>query len=188
MAGQVAEQIFAAVRLGRREHRGDAELFPSAAAPSQADDFGNQLYVPHGYTSGTSLMDSATYDTTTFSVLGATPGTYEWTWGSGANQNFTLQIGAVPAPLIGRGPPVLLAVGGLLFGAKLLERGKRHRRRAGSEQARGRFGDEERIGGVRRAVEHHGEWHHARRQALLARASLWAAVKSNLHRSGSAQG
>jgi hypothetical protein len=34
---------------------------------------------------------------------------------------------AVPAPLIGRGLPVLLAVGGLLFGAKLLERGKRRR-------------------------------------------------------------
>jgi hypothetical protein len=56
-----------------------------------------------------------------------TPGTYEWTWGTGANQNFTLEIGAVPAPLIGRGLPVLLAVAGLLFGAKLLERGKRHR-------------------------------------------------------------
>jgi hypothetical protein len=33
---------------------------------------------------------------------------------------------AVPAPLIGRGLPVLLAVGGLLFGAKLLERRKKH--------------------------------------------------------------
>jgi hypothetical protein len=31
----------------------------------------------------------------------------------------------VPAPSIGRGLPVLLAVGGLLFGAKLLERGRR---------------------------------------------------------------
>jgi hypothetical protein len=27
--------------------------------------------------------------------LGATPGTYKWTWGSGANQNFTLVIGTV---------------------------------------------------------------------------------------------
>jgi hypothetical protein len=34
-------------------------------------------------------------------------------------------VAAVPAPSIGRGLPVLLAVGGLLFGAKLLERGKR---------------------------------------------------------------
>jgi hypothetical protein len=33
----------------------------------------------------------------------------------------------VPAPLIGRGLPVLLAVGGLLFGAKLLERSKMRR-------------------------------------------------------------
>ena len=55
-------------------------------------------------------------------------GTYEWTWGSGADaDSFTLQIGAVPAPLIGRGLPLLLAVGGLLFGAKLLERSKKHR-------------------------------------------------------------
>jgi hypothetical protein len=32
----------------------------------------------------------------------------------------------VPAPLIGRGLPALLAVGGMLFGAKLLERSKTH--------------------------------------------------------------
>ena len=34
---------------------------------------------------------------------------------------------SVPAPLIGGGVPVFLAVGGILFGAKLLERGKRSR-------------------------------------------------------------
>jgi hypothetical protein len=33
----------------------------------------------------------------------------------------------VPAPLIGHGLPVLLAVGGLLFGAKLLERTERRK-------------------------------------------------------------
>jgi hypothetical protein len=33
----------------------------------------------------------------------------------------------VPAPLIGHGLPVLLAVGGILFGAKFLERGKKRR-------------------------------------------------------------
>ncbi len=85
------------------------------------------LEVPAGYVSGNPLSDTATYDNQTFSSLGVTPGTYEWTWGSGANQNFTLDIEAVPAPLIGRGLPVLLAVGGLLFGAKLLERSKKHR-------------------------------------------------------------
>ena len=26
-----------------------------------------------------------------------TPGVYEWTWGTGANQNFTIDIGVTPA-------------------------------------------------------------------------------------------
>jgi hypothetical protein len=34
---------------------------------------------------------------------------------------------AVPAPPIGRGLPVLLAVGGILFGAKLFARTRRRR-------------------------------------------------------------
>jgi hypothetical protein len=45
--------------------------------------------------------------------------------------HFTTAVATVPAPLIGRGLPVLLAVGGLLFGAKLLERGKRQRLQVG---------------------------------------------------------
>jgi hypothetical protein len=58
---------------------------------------GHDVGVPLGYVSGTPLSDSATYDNATFSSLGVTPGTYEWTWGNGANQNFTLEIiGTVP--------------------------------------------------------------------------------------------
>ena len=56
---------------------------------------GRSLVVPIGYVSDSPLSDTATYDSQTFSSLGATPGTYKWTWGSGANQNFTLVIGAV---------------------------------------------------------------------------------------------
>jgi hypothetical protein len=52
------------------------------------------LGVPHGYVSDSPLSDTSTYLSQTFSSLGVTPGTYEWTWGSGANQNFTLEIGA----------------------------------------------------------------------------------------------
>ena len=85
--------------------------------------------MPSGY-SGNTLSDTATYDNQTFNSLGVTHGTYVWNWGSGANaDSFTLNIGtvAVPAPLIGRGLPILLAVGGLLFGAKLLQRNEGHR-------------------------------------------------------------
>ena len=39
-----------------------------------------------------------TFNNETFSTLGVIPGTYVWTWGTGANQNFTLQIGAAAVP------------------------------------------------------------------------------------------
>jgi hypothetical protein len=54
---------------------------------------GNLVVVPTGYVSGNALSDSATWSGRTFATLGVTPGTYVWTWGGGANQNFTLQIG-----------------------------------------------------------------------------------------------
>jgi PEP-CTERM motif len=57
------------------------------------------LFVPQGYVSDSSLSDTSTYDNQTFISLGATPGTYTWTWGTGANQNVTLVIGTVvPEP------------------------------------------------------------------------------------------
>lgn len=56
------------------------------------------LSVPKGYVSDSALSDTSTYSGQTFSSLGVTPGTYEWTWGSGANQNFTLVVGEVPEP------------------------------------------------------------------------------------------
>jgi hypothetical protein len=60
--------------------------------------FFGEIVVPGGYVSGGSLSDTSSYDARTFSSLGVTPGRYEWTWGSGANQNFTLVIGTVPEP------------------------------------------------------------------------------------------
>jgi hypothetical protein len=56
---------------------------------------GFELRVPTGYVSGNALSDSATYIGKTFATLGVTPGTYVWTWGPGANQNFTLDVVAV---------------------------------------------------------------------------------------------
>ena len=52
----------------------------------------NLLVVPTGYVSGTALSNTATWSGKTLATLGVTPGTYKWTWGPGANQNFTLVI------------------------------------------------------------------------------------------------
>src|SRR5437762_377717 len=76
-------------------------VFFTFASSGSGDSVGifrdtSTLLVPSGYVSGTALSDSATYNNATFDSLGVTPGTYVWTWGAGANQNFTLQIGAVP--------------------------------------------------------------------------------------------
>ena len=55
--------------------------------------------MPLLYTSGDPLTNSMTFDNATFASLGVTPGTYEWTWGTGLpNQNFTLIIGGAGVP------------------------------------------------------------------------------------------
>ena len=57
------------------------------------------LFLPQGYVSGHSLLDSMTFNNATFTSLGVTPGTYKWTWGTGLpNQNFTLIIGGAGVP------------------------------------------------------------------------------------------
>ena len=57
------------------------------------------IFVPSGYVSDSALSDTATYTGQTLSSLGMTPGVYKWTWGTGTNQTFTLDVGsAVPEP------------------------------------------------------------------------------------------
>ncbi|MGE0259433.1 MAG: PEP-CTERM sorting domain-containing protein [Alphaproteobacteria bacterium] len=65
------------------------------------DGHSHSIAVPLGYVSNSPLSDTSTYLNQTFASLGVIPGTYEWTWGDGANQNFTLIIGtpvSVPEP------------------------------------------------------------------------------------------
>ena len=50
------------------------------------------FWVPSGYVSENALSSSATWDNATFASLGVTPGTYIWTWGTGADQSFTLDV------------------------------------------------------------------------------------------------
>ena len=56
----------------------------------------NQLGVPTGYLSGGLLSDSDIYGGQTFSTLGVTPGTYVWTWGTGAHADSFTLIASVP--------------------------------------------------------------------------------------------
>lgn len=61
--------------------------FPSSSTgdPVSLEDFGLFIDVPQGYLSGASLNGTATFASTTLGALGVKPGTYTWTWNSGAN-------------------------------------------------------------------------------------------------------
>jgi len=54
----------------------------------------NQLFVPSGYTSGSFISGTTTFNSTTLATLGATIGTYTWSWGAGVTaSSIILQVG-----------------------------------------------------------------------------------------------
>jgi hypothetical protein len=61
-----------------------------------------ELLVSDSYVSGDSTTSTATWDNTTISELGLAPGTYTYTWGSGADSDFyeviVPGVSAVPEP------------------------------------------------------------------------------------------
>lgn len=73
------------------------------------------LGVPRNYISGSRLDTSMTFAGQTFAALGASPGTYSWSWGSGGNaDSFVLNIGpAAAVPETASTAPLLLGLGGL---------------------------------------------------------------------------
>jgi VPDSG-CTERM motif len=80
------------------------------------------LFVPQGYVSNAALSDSMTFNNATFASLFLTPGTYVWTWGTGGNQNFTLQIGSVGVPGVPDGGSTVSLLGCALLGLAGLRR------------------------------------------------------------------
>lgn len=67
----------------------------------------HRLLVPLGYVSQAPLTSSATWNGATFASLGLTPGTYEWTWGTGPDADkLTVNIGAT-APVANASIPTL---------------------------------------------------------------------------------
>jgi hypothetical protein len=93
---------------------GGSIAFAGSGSGDEVGIFFEKLVVPVGY-SGTALSDTATYGSQTFSSLGVTPGTYKWTWGTGANQNFTLVIGAAAVPEPSTWAMMLLGFAGLSY-------------------------------------------------------------------------
>ena len=72
------------------------------------------LVVPSNYVSDTALSSTSTFDKATIASLGATPGTYKWTWGTGANaDSFTLNIEAVAMPEPASLPLLVMGLAGL---------------------------------------------------------------------------
>lgn len=86
---------------------------------------GPDLWLPSGYVSENALSSSATWANATFASLGVTPGTYTWTWGTGADQSFTLDV---VKPV---GVPEPAALGMFGFGMLLIGACASLRRRVG---------------------------------------------------------
>lgn len=108
----------------------------AAASTGSGDTFGIwvssvvELVLPQGYVSGTSLSATDTYDNSTFTTLGLTPGTYTYTWGTGASaDSLTVQIGpaAVPEP----STAIVAVVGAVAFVTYGWSRHRRHQRTKG---------------------------------------------------------
>jgi hypothetical protein len=73
------------------------------ASSSTGDTFGyggldQDLLVPLGYVSGSFISGTDTWDDTTIASLGLTPGTYNYTWGTGTDGSFAFNVGMAPVP------------------------------------------------------------------------------------------
>lgn len=79
---------------------GDTSIADSSTGSSVGIYYAAQSFrvvVPDGYQSNDPLSGSITFNDTTLQSLGVTPGTYTWTWGSGASEDF-LKLVVVPEP------------------------------------------------------------------------------------------
>jgi hypothetical protein len=71
-----------------------------------------------GYASGTSLSATDTFDGTTIAGMGLTPGIYNYTWGTGPGQIFTINVAPEPSTLL---------LGGMAVGFGLIAAWRRRR-------------------------------------------------------------
>ncbi len=86
-----------------------------------SSDFGHPvLWVPPGYLSASALSNTSIFEGANFATLGVTPGSYVWTWGTGAEQRFTLDIIGAPEVDVPETAALgMFGLGALLLGALL---------------------------------------------------------------------
>jgi PEP-CTERM motif len=80
---------------------GDGAGMPASSGSGDTFGFGgagHDLLLPAGYVSGTFISGTDIWDDTTLAGLGLTPGTYDYTWGTGTDGSFTLNISSAPVP------------------------------------------------------------------------------------------
>jgi VPDSG-CTERM motif len=120
--------VYAAVLTGPPNFGSGSAFFPDAGSGDLVGISIDQglLFVPQGYVSNAALSDSMTFNNATFASLFLTPGTYIWTWGTGANQNFTLQIGSVGVPGVPDGGSTVSLLGSALLGLAAFRRKLRY--------------------------------------------------------------
>ena len=86
--------------------------------------------VPDGYISGSTLSGTVIWNGTTLSALGLTPGTYSWSWGSGANaDSYVVKIGISPPtpaaiPTLSEWAMIFMASLMAMFGIRRMRRSK----------------------------------------------------------------
>jgi hypothetical protein len=73
--------------------------------------FPGLLWVPTGYVTGTPVIATSTFDDTTLAALGVTPGTYIWSWGSGADADSLTLVAEIATPLPATAPLLTSALG-----------------------------------------------------------------------------
>jgi hypothetical protein len=78
---------------------------------AEAGKSANFLDVPANYTSDTPLTSTLIFAGETFKTLGLKPGAYEWTWGNGPDQNFTVVIGPLGAAVPESSTCVMMLLG-----------------------------------------------------------------------------
>jgi hypothetical protein len=94
------------------------EFFPDSSSGDrvglEAGTGARSFFVPVGYQFGAPLSETSTYLDASFSSLGMTPGTYIYSWGSGAHaDSFTVDIGVSPVPEPSTWAMMLVGLAGL---------------------------------------------------------------------------